>query len=105
MALELVITLVAGFLFIALVTGWGTSAALSAAAPERRRLRQLTVAGPAGDIIGPSNLAIVDIDPRFKRLPGVPKSPQELGRLRRRLTRAGLYQSDRGVRLLAGDAA
>ena len=50
MALDLVITLVAGFLAVALVAGYGTSSILAALSPERRRLRQLAMAGgPAGD--------------------------------------------------------
>ena len=87
MALDLIVTLIAGFMFVALVAGYGTSAVLENVSPDRRRLRQLTVPGPeALD----SNLGLVDtIDPRFKSLPGVPKSPKELGRLRRRLAMAG----------------
>jgi tight adherence protein C len=90
MALDLVITLTAAFLFVALVSGWATSAILSARSPERRRLRRLAVAdGPDLSIAGGS---LVDaIDPRVRRLPGIPKSPKELNRLRRRLLMAG-YQ-------------
>jgi tight adherence protein C len=90
MALDLVITLTAAFLFVALVSGWATSAILSATSPERRRLRRLAVAdGPDLSIAGGS---LVDaIDPRVRRLPGIPKSPKELNRLRRRLLMAG-YQ-------------
>ena len=88
MPLDLLVTLVAGFLCVALVTGYGASAVLAGIAPERRRLRQLTLAGPAH--LADSSLGLVDtIDPRLKRLPGVPRSPKEMGRLRRRLARAG----------------
>src|SRR5688572_20698142 len=45
MALDLLITLIAGFLFVALVAGYATSAALTATSPERRRLHQLAGAG------------------------------------------------------------
>ena len=48
MPLDLLITLVAGFLFVALVAGYGTSAFFSAMSPERRRLRQMAAGGPAG---------------------------------------------------------
>ena len=90
MALDIVLTLVAGFLFIALVSGYLTSAALSAVAPERRRLRHLAVDGPSGAIADGGGLALVDkIDPRFRGLPGVPKSPKDMNRLRRRLAMAG----------------
>ena len=88
MPLDLLITLVAAFLFVALVAGYGTSAAFSALSPERRRLR--TLAAGAGTGIIDTHVALVDtIDARLKRIPGVPKSPKELGRLRRRLARAG----------------
>lgn len=95
MALDVVLTLVAGFLFVALVSGYVASATLTAVAPERRRLRQLTVAGISD--AGEGTLTLVDaIDPRFKGLPGVPKSPKEMGRLRRRLAMAG-YASPSAV--------
>jgi tight adherence protein C len=40
------------------------------------------------------------VDPRFKNLPGVPKSPKDMGRLRRRLATAG-YTSPAAVVLYA----
>src|SRR5574339_1148485 len=88
MPLDLLVTLVAEFLFVALVAGYGLSTFFSVLSPERRRLRQLAVGGPTGVI--ESQVTLVDtVDPRLKRIPGVPKSPKELGRLRRRLARAG----------------
>jgi tight adherence protein C len=88
MPLDLLVTLAAGFMFVALVAGYATSGLLSATAPERRRLRQMASGGPAGVV--DAQLTLVDaIDPRLKRIPGVPKSPKEMGRLRRRLARAG----------------
>src|SRR5215207_6811596 len=90
MALDIVITLVAGFLFVALVVGYATSAALTAASPERRRLRQLAVPAGSSDLFADTGLELVDtIDSRLKMLPGVPRSPKEMGRLRRRLATAG----------------
>jgi tight adherence protein C len=95
MAFDLVITLAAGFLLVALVAGYATSAALAAATPERRRLRQFATAGSAGFAAG--QLALVDtFDSKLKMLPGVPKSPKEMGRLRRRLAMAG-YSSSTAV--------
>lgn len=88
MSVELIVTLAASFLFVALVSGYGASALVSAIAPERRRLRQLATPAPTGVL--DSRVALVDtVDARLKRIPGVPKSPKELGRLRRRLARAG----------------
>ena len=37
MPFDMIVTLTAGFLFVALLAGWATSSALSAVAPERRR--------------------------------------------------------------------
>lgn len=100
MPLDLIVTLVAGFMFVALVGGYATSAFYSATSPERRRLRQMAVAGPAGAF--DAQLTLVDtIDSRLKRIPGVPKSPKEMGRLRRRLARAG-YTSVTAMLVYAG---
>jgi tight adherence protein C len=92
MALDLLVTLVALFLCVALLSGYGVSSALGALSPERRRLRQFAVGG--GPSEGLEGLALVDsIDPRFRRFPGVPKSPKEMGKLRRRLAAAGYMDS------------
>lgn len=89
MALDLIVTLVAGFLAAALLAGYGASSILAALSPERRRLRQLATAGGPGEHFD-NGLGLVDhMDPRFKSLPGIPKSPKEMGRLRRRLATAG----------------
>lgn len=100
MSLDLLVTLVAGFLAVALVAGFGTSSILAALSPERRRLRQLaTAGGPAAS--ADELFTLVDgVDPRFKNLPGIPKSPKEMGRLRRRLAMAG-YTSPTAVVLYA----
>jgi tight adherence protein C len=85
---DLIITLVAGSLFVALAGGWGVSALLSAASPERRRLRQL--AAPGAIDVSDAGFGLVEtVDARITRVPGVPKSPKEMGRLRRRLAMAG----------------
>ena len=89
MALDLIITLVAGFLAVALVAGYGASSLLAAMSPERRRLRRLTATGPSGESFDGSLTLVDNIDPRFKNLPGIPKSAKEMGRLRRRLAMAG----------------
>jgi tight adherence protein C len=91
---DLIVTLSAVFMFIALVSGWGVSAVLSARAPERRRLQQLATAG--GPELALGTLSLVDnIDPRLKRIPGLlPKSPKEMNRLRRRLATAGYHSTE-----------
>ena len=100
MALDLLVTLVAGFLAVALVVGYGTSSILAAFSPERRRLRQLATAGGPGAGVGDTFTLVDQVDPRFKNLPGVPKSAKDMGRLRRRLAMAG-YTSPTAVGLYA----
>ena len=100
MALDLLVTLVAGFLAVALVAGYGTSSILAALSPERRRLRQLATAGGPGASVDDTFTLVDRVDPRFKSLPGIPKSPKEMGRLRRRLAMAG-YTSPTAVVLYA----
>jgi len=89
MQLDVLVTLIAAFLFVALVAGYGTSAIVTAMAPERRRLRQMAAGGPTGVVVDPQVTLVDTVDPRLKRIPGLPKSPKEIGRLRRRLARAG----------------
>ena len=91
MPIDLIVTLAAAFMFVALVAGYGASTALSSWSPERRRLRRMLVNEPAAAAVGGSLTLVDAVDPRLKRIPGVPKSPKELGRLRRRLARAGYY--------------
>ena len=74
MPLDLLITLVAGFLFVALVAGYGTSALFSAWSPERRRLRQMAVGGPSGvidQVISAQELAA--LSERYKQVAGYDK--------------------------------
>ena len=96
MAFDLLVTLVSGFLAVALVAWYGASSILAALSPERRRLRQLVAPGGPGEIFEDGIGLVDNIDPRFKSLPGIPKSPKEMGRLRRRLAMAG-YTSPTAV--------
>ncbi len=92
MTFDLIVTLAAVFLAVALIGGWGAAAVLSARSPERRRLQQFATAGGAGELsIGPVSL-VDSIDPRFRGIPGLlPKSPKDMNRLRKRLARAGYH--------------
>jgi tight adherence protein C len=93
MAFDVIVTLLAAFLCVALVAGYAASTVLAAISPDRRRLRHLTLAGPVPVV--ESDLGLVDaIDPRLRRLPGVPRSPKEMGRLRRRLATAGYHRPE-----------
>lgn len=91
MSIDLLVTLSAVFVFIALVTGMVVSGALSARSPERRRLQQLVTAG--GPDAGLTTVSLVDsVDPRLKRIPGLlPKSAKDMNRLRRRMAAAGYH--------------
>ena len=92
MPFDIIVTLTAAFLFVALLSGWATSAALSAVAPERRRLRQLGVDAERTRCRR-SGRAWLTLSIRgLERFPGVPKSPKEMNRLRRRLAMAGYQQ-------------
>lgn len=100
MALDLLVALIAGFMAVALVAGYGASSMLAAFSPERRRLRQLVTAGSPGGSFENNFTLVEEIDPRFKNLPGIPKSPKEMGRLRRRLAMAG-YTSPTAIVIFA----
>lgn len=90
MTLELWIAMSALFASIALMTGFATSAALARSSPERRRLREMTLAAAAGPSLGRMGLT-EQLDPRLERIASkIPKSPKEMSRLRRRLASAGI---------------
>ena len=82
------------FVSIALATGYAASALLARSSPERARLRNMTMAvaggGPASGTLPRTGL-VEQLDPSLERLArALPKSPKEMGRLRRRLAAAGI---------------
>jgi tight adherence protein C len=81
------------FISIALVTGAVASALLGRAAPEQRRLRQVALAGGGMETLEVERMGLIEKpDPRLERIARVlPKSPKEMGRLRRRLALAGIH--------------
>jgi tight adherence protein C len=90
MSITLGISLVAVFIFVALISQLALSQALSWTAPERKRLRDLEP-GSTGVLRDDEQLVETPI-PGLKQLSkAMPKSPKELGRLRRRLATAGYY--------------
>jgi tight adherence protein C len=90
MTLELTLAVVLVFAAVALASGAALWVVLARLAPERRRLQALA-AGTASVVL-PGNQSLQDDDERFKRfLKRVPKSPREMGRLRKRLSRAGYH--------------
>jgi tight adherence protein C len=94
MAPDLLVPIILLFVSIALLTGFGASAVLARTSPERRRLRDMELAaagigGFTGVVETPS--LVEHVDPRLERIArAIPKSPKEMGRLRRRLAAAGI---------------
>ena len=95
---QLILGLSIIFLGVAILSGLVASVVLTRTAPERRRLRELALAGQARAAGMAGALTLTDKpDPTVKRLSTfVPKSPKEMGRLRRRLARGG-YQHPRAA--------
>jgi tight adherence protein C len=93
MTFDLIVTLAAAFLAVALIAGWGAASVLSARSPERRRLEQFAAAGAGGGDLPIEPISLVDsVDPRFRSIPGiVPRSAKDMNRLRKRLARAGYH--------------
>ena len=90
----LTIVLVGVFITVALVVGVVASLVLARSSPERRRLRDLAAAG-VGPVGGSVDVRLTEQvkNPIVERLAAaVPKSPKDMGRLRRRLGKAG-YRS------------
>jgi tight adherence protein C len=92
MTAELYVPLAMLFAAVAVLVGLAASTLLSRSAPEQRRLRQIAYAGPGVESLELNRPGLIERpDPRFERMVKVlPKSPKELGRLRRRLALAGI---------------
>jgi tight adherence protein C len=92
MTLELWLAFGGLFVSIALITGLGASNVLAGMAPERRRLREMAV-GAGGQRVLIDQIRLTDdLSPRMKTMAAkLPKSPKEMGRLRRRMATAGIY--------------
>ena len=89
---QLLLALVLTFVGVAVLTGLIASLVLSRQSPERRRLREMVAATTAGGGgLGAAQLTLTDRpDAMAKRVSTfVPKSPKEMGRLAKRMTRAG----------------
>jgi len=96
--LQLALTIV--FLGVAAVAGITASVVLARTSPERRRIRGL--ATTAVGTFGPGTVSLTDAPDRVAKTVAtfVPKSPKEMGRLQRRLTRAG-YPGPRAAAMFA----
>jgi tight adherence protein C len=97
MTLVLTVTIVAVFICVALVSQFALSALLSWSAPERKRLRDIELAG-TGVVLDDTQLVEAAPIPALRQLSkAMPKSPKELGRLRRRLAAAGYYDLNAAI--------
>jgi tight adherence protein C len=98
MPLDVLVTLVAVFVGVALAAGTLASFALGRLSPERRRLNELVSVGAAdaGPLVVPESLA-ESTDASLERAARwMQKSPKEMTRLRRRMAMAG-YRSYEGA--------
>jgi tight adherence protein C len=97
---QLQIALAIVFLGVAVVAGITVSVILARTSPGRRRFRNL--ATTIGQTFGPGTLSLTDAPDRVTKTVAtfVPKSPKEMGRLQRRLTRAG-YPGSRAAAIYA----
>jgi tight adherence protein C len=90
MADPLFLALTIVFIGVAVISGLAASTILSRQSPERRRLRELTTSAAVATAAGATLTLTPGTDTVARRVAViVPKSPKEMGRLRRRLTRAG----------------
>ena len=98
---QLLVALALVFVAVALLAGTATWMILARTSTERRRIRNLAVAAgvPAG---GGGSITLEDPPDRIAKTVTtfVPKSPKEMNRLQRRLTRAG-YPTARAAAIYA----
>ena len=100
---QLTLALALVFVCVAVLTGLVASVVVSRSSPERRRIRELATA------IGPSllggTLALTDKPGAVVKKVStfIPKSPKEMGRLQRRLTRAGYPSTKAAVFFAAAE--
>jgi len=98
----LTLALVLVFVAVAVLSGLAASVVMTRTSPERRRLREM-VAAAGASTIGTATLSLTDRPGQIvKRVSTfVPKSPKEMGRLQRRMVRAGFKNPQRAAVLFA----
>lgn len=97
---QLIFALTMVFVGVAVVAGTASYFFLLRTSPERRRLRELATAGGPGGSLGQVTLVDQQDAVSKKVRTFIPKSPKEMGRLQRRLTKAG-YPSPRAAVIFA----
>jgi len=98
----LALALVLVFVAVAVLSGLAASIVMTRTSPERRRLREM-VAAAGAYTVGTVTLSLTDRPGQMvKRVSTfVPKSPKEMGRLQRRMVRAGFKNPQRAAVLFA----
>src|SRR5262245_44868096 len=97
MPVTLTISLAAVFICVASASALAVSRALAWSAPERRRLRDMAPA-PSTGVVREGTQLVDTPNPALRQLSlALPKSPKELGRLRRQLGSAGYYDLSAAV--------
>ena len=96
---QLIVALTVTFVGVAVLSGLIASAVLARSSPERRRLRELTAVAATGALGGGGSVTLTDRPDAVARRVStfVPKSPKEMGRLQKRLTRAGFKHTRAAV--------
>ena len=90
MSVELIIAIVTVFAAVSLVAYAVGTTFLARSSPEQRRLRRLSATTTSGVVLEGGSLLADNVSPALRRLSSlVPKSPKDMGVLRRRLTAAG----------------
>lgn len=93
---EIILTLAAVFVVVALITGTVASLVLARTSTERRRLNELLSGVGGGGLVGvpagPTPLTDTPTAAAQRAARLIPKSPKDMGRLRRRMALAG-YRS------------
>ena len=91
MSLELILTLAAVFISVALLSGWAAALAFSRNAAGPRRLRKLAHAA-TGTLMKSAEGLTPSLGPAMQRLAMfIPKSPKEMSRLQKRMVHAGYH--------------
>jgi tight adherence protein C len=90
------------FLGVAVLTGLVASTLLARTSPERRRLREMAAVSGTGIVTEGAGPLTDRPDAFSKRVASfVPKSPKEMGRLQRRMARAGFKNSAKAAAVFA----
>ena len=100
----LTIALIGVFVAVAVLVGTTMAWLLARTAPEQRRLRTIAAGSGSVGMLTQTPLLAHGPDPALQRLSKyLPKSPSQMSRLRRRLTRAGLPQSRAMILYIAAE--